>query len=127
MIFRYTILYVADVKASLEFYGRAFGLSQAFLHEGGDYGELRTGETKLAFSAISLMEAMGKTVSRDPGLPPAFEIALETDDVAAALGRALAAGAILVQDVSQMEWGQTLAYVRTPDGTMVELCTKVGG
>ena len=126
MIFRYTILYVADVKTSLDFYTRAFGLSQAFLHESGDYGELLTGETKLAFSAISLMETLGKTVSKDRTAAPAFELAFETDDVAAALDRAVKAGAELVQGVSQMDWGQTLAYVRTPDGTLVEICTKVG-
>lgn len=126
MIFRYTILYVADVKASLDFYTRAFGLTQAFLHEGGDYGELLTGETKLAFSAISLMETLGKTVCKDRSAAPAFELAFETDDVATALDRAVKSGAELVQGVSQMDWGQTLAYVRTPDGTLVEICTKVG-
>ena len=51
---------------------------------------------------------------------------VETDDVAAALDRAVKSGAELVQGVSQMDWGQTLAYVRTPDGTLVEICTKVG-
>ena len=31
MIFRYTILYVPDVRACLDFYARAFGLTQGFL------------------------------------------------------------------------------------------------
>ena len=78
MIFRYTILYVADVKTSLDFYTRAFGLSQAFLHESGDYGELLTGETKLAFSAISLMETLGKTVSKDRTAAPAFDLTVRS-------------------------------------------------
>ena len=50
MIFRYTILYVDDVPATLDFFERAFGLQRGFLHESGDYGELTTGDTKLAFS-----------------------------------------------------------------------------
>lgn len=49
MIFRYTILYVEDVAASLAFYERAFAMERGFLHESGDYGELVTGATKLAF------------------------------------------------------------------------------
>jgi catechol 2,3-dioxygenase-like lactoylglutathione lyase family enzyme len=57
MQLRYVILYVADVPATMDFYARAFGLETRFLHEGGDYGEMATGETRLAFSAISLMES----------------------------------------------------------------------
>ncbi|MEH7826636.1 VOC family protein [Gemmobacter denitrificans] len=126
MIFRYTILYVQDVRATLDFYARAFGQTQGFLHDSGDFGELQTGETKLSFCSIALMGQLGKKVATEPSALPAFEIAFETDDVQAALDRALAAGAELVQGVEQMDWGQTTAYVRTPDGTMVEICTAVG-
>jgi len=35
MKFGYTIIYVGDVAASLEFFGRAFGLETRFLHESG--------------------------------------------------------------------------------------------
>ena len=125
MIFRYVILYVADVPATLAFYRAAFGLPEGFLHESGDYGEVRTGETKLAFSSIRLMRALGKDVAATPPARPSFEIAFETDDVPAALARALSAGADLVQDVARMDWGQTIAYVRAPEGTLVEICTAV--
>ena len=54
MLFRYTILYVEDVAQSLDFYERAFGLVRGFLHESGDYGEMVTGETRLAFSSTRL-------------------------------------------------------------------------
>jgi lactoylglutathione lyase len=70
MIFRYTILYVADVPATLAFYNAAFAIPTAFLHEGGDYGELLTGQTKLAFSSHALMAQIGKTVARRPLWPP---------------------------------------------------------
>ena len=126
MIYRYTILYVADVPQTLAFYGAAFGFKTAFLHEAGDYGELSTGDTKLAFSSHALMQQIGKSVATTPPEKPSYELAFETEDVAAALARALAAGAELVSQVTQMPWGQTLAYVRTPEGTLVELCTKVG-
>ena len=125
MIFRYVILYVADVPKAVAFYRAAFGLPEGFLHESGDYGEVRTGETKLAFSSIRLMQAIGKQVAATPPALPSFEIAFETDDVPAALARALAAGAELVQDVARMDWGQTTAYVRAPEGTLVEICTPV--
>lgn len=125
MILRYCILYVADVPASLAFYEAAFGFSTGFLHDSGSYGEMATGQTKLAFSSHALMAELGKQVATDPAALPAFELALETDDVAAALARAVAAGARMEQDVTKMPWGQTLAFVRTPDGTRVEICTPV--
>ncbi len=125
MIYRYTILYVADVPATLAFYEAAFAQTTAFLHDGGDYGELATGATKLAFSSHRLMVSIGKDVATTAPDKPSFELAFETEDVAAALIRALAAGAVLVSPATQMPWGQTLAYVRTPDGTLVEICTAV--
>ena len=49
MKYGYTLLYVGDVKTTMDFYEAAFGLEKAFLHESGEYGEMGTGETKLGF------------------------------------------------------------------------------
>lgn len=125
MIFRYTILYVNDVSASLAFFERAFGLDRGFLHDGGDYGELVTGATKLAFSSKELMRQLGKNPKSPEPAAPSFEIAFETDDVAGALRRALEAGATLVQDVREEPWGQTTSYVADPDGYLIEICSAV--
>lgn len=125
MIFRYTILYVDDVSASLSFFERAFGLERIFLHEGGDYGELATGATKLAFSSTDLMRQLGKNPAAPKPDAPVFEIAFETDDVGAALKKALAAGATLVQDVRDAPWGQTTSYVSDPNGYLIEICSAV--
>jgi catechol 2,3-dioxygenase-like lactoylglutathione lyase family enzyme len=43
MQLKYTILYVDDVRRALAFYEAAFAQKTAFLHEGGDYGELAPG------------------------------------------------------------------------------------
>lgn len=127
MIYRYTILYVRDVRATVDFFTRAFGLTPRFVHDGGDYAEMETGGTRLAFSSVALMQSLGKTVAEGPVAAPAFELAFETGDVQAALDRATGAGAALVQDCRTMDWGQVTAYVRTPDGTLVELCSAVAG
>ncbi|WP_341368148.1 VOC family protein [Yoonia sp. BS5-3] len=93
MIFRYTILYVDDVPATLDFYEQAFGFARGFLHEGKDYGELITGETKLAFSSTALMRQLDKNPAAPVADAPTFEIAFETDDVCAALAKVIDAGA----------------------------------
>ena len=50
----YAIIYVPNVDASLSFFESAFGLSRRFFHESGDYGELETGETTVAFASLAL-------------------------------------------------------------------------
>lgn len=121
----YTILYIADVKASVDFYQRAFGLNPKFVHEGGDFGEMDTGTTSLAFSSRALMTQLGKAPKPASSAEPSFEIAFVVDDVPAALNRAVAAGAKLVQAPQDMPWGQTVAYVADIDDFLVELCTPV--
>ena len=56
-----------------------------------------------------------------------MEIALVTDDVMQAHASALKHGAKELAAPSSKPWGQTVSYVRAPDGTLIELCTPVGG
>lgn len=126
----YTIIYVPSVESSLRFFNQAFGLQQKFLHESGDYGELNTGETTLAFAS----HALGKLNFPDGHVhasaskqPLGMEIALVTDDVHAAHQAAIAHGATQLSAPAQKPWGQVVSYVRAPDGTLVELCSPVGG
>lgn len=126
MLFRYTILYVENVPNALEFYRRAFGFDTLFMHEAEDYGELKTGETKLAFSSRTLMQQLGKSPQIAQASKPTFELAFETDDVPLALASALAAGATQVQACREESWGQSVAYVADPDGYLIEICSPIG-
>lgn len=121
----YTILYVQDVHTSVAFYRDAFGLEVGFVHESGDYAQMETGSTSLAFSSHKLMTELQKNPSRPDPAHPCSEIAFTTPDVAAALKQALAAGAKVVQEPEEMPWGQTVAYVSDPDGFLVEICTPI--
>ncbi len=126
----YTIVYVPDVAASIDFFERAFGLKRRFLHETGTYGELDTGETTLSFAAHELgdMNFPGGHVHADASaLPLGFELALVTDDVGGAHAHAVAAGATEMAAPQVKPWGQTVSYVRCPDGILVELCTPIMG
>ena len=125
MKLKYTILYVEDVPATLSFYERAFGFKRSMLHESGDYGELNTGDTSLSFSSLKLMADLGKSPAKAKLSAPTFEIAFETDAVGDALGRAINAGAALVQDIREEPWGQTTAYVTDENGFLIEICSPV--
>jgi lactoylglutathione lyase len=128
MKFGYTIIYVDDVLASIDFFEKAFGLSRRFLSEAGDYGELNTGETTLSFASHSLGDSHFPEgyVRIDKSLQPlGIEIALVTDDVIKAHAKALGVGAIELAPPKEKPWGQTVSYVRCPDGTLVEICSPI--
>ncbi len=130
MKFGYTIVYVPDVAASLKFFQAAFGITTRFLHESGTYGELETGTTALAFAAHALGDDNfpgGHVQAHQSAQPLGFEVALVTDDVAAAHVKAIAAGATELAAPKTKPWGQVVSYVRCPDGVLVELCSPIGG
>lgn len=129
MRFAYTIHYVADVEASLAFYEQAFGLVRRFVAPGGGYGELETGATALAFADhATARDSLGQDYAAGDGSarPLGVEVGLVTDDVDAAFARAVKAGATPLKAPTVKPWGQTVAYVRCPDGSLVELCTAMG-
>jgi lactoylglutathione lyase len=127
MKFGYTIIYVADVKASLSFFEKAFGLKTRFIHESG-YGELETGETTLAFASHDLGSSNLSSgyIAGDKSIKPlGVEIALITDSVVEAHAHAVAIGATSLLEPIEKPWGQTVSYIRCPDGTLVELCSPL--
>jgi len=130
MKFGYTIVYVSSVTEALNFYKKAFGFETRFLHDAGQYGELETGATVLAFAshAMGEMNLGGQYQKADPdALPLGVELAFVTDDVASAYAKAVAAGAIPIKEPIEKPWGQIVAYVRAKDGSLIELCSPMGG
>jgi catechol 2,3-dioxygenase-like lactoylglutathione lyase family enzyme len=124
----YTIIYVPNVTESLRFFTEAFGLEQRFIHGSGTYGELNTGETTLAFAAHELGDTNfpgGHVHAHTSPRPLGMEVALVTQDVPLAHRKAVQCGAIELSPPVQKPWGQTVSYVRAPDGTLIELCTPV--
>lgn len=127
--FKYTILYVSDVAKSMDFYSEVFKLEPLFMTDEGDYGELNTGEVKLAFASHRLASSNlseGFIATDKLELPVGFELAFTTEDVDALVTTALKHGAILVEEAVTKDWGQTVAYIRDLDGLLIEICTPMG-
>jgi uncharacterized glyoxalase superfamily protein PhnB len=61
------------------------------------------------------------------GKPSGVEIAFETADVLGVYRSAIQAGAQVVAGPKLMPWGQTVAYVRSVEGTFVGICSPAGG
>lgn len=124
----WVIVYVPDVEDAVALYERAFGLKRRFVSEEGDYGELDTGATTLAFTSEGLAQSNLPGGFRRPDLegePFNVEIALVFDDVEAAFAHAVAAGCLPLVPPKNKPWGQLAAYVRDPFGTLVELAAPL--
>lgn len=126
----YTAFNVRDVDQTLTFFTEAFDMVRRFFHPEGDYGELDTGQTTLSFVANELahanLDAAGGFTESSADAPPcAASITLVTDDVSSAVDRAIACGAQPYVAPTEKPWGQTVAYVRGPDGILIEIATPV--
>jgi uncharacterized glyoxalase superfamily protein PhnB len=127
--FAYTILYVSDVIKTITFYENAFGFTRKFIAPGNEYGELTTGDTTLSFAATTLANTnlpegfIGSSIGNKPF---GIEIAFATENVKKVFANAVKAGATPVQEAKTKPWGQTVAYVRDPEGFLIEICTPMG-
>ncbi len=91
---------------------------------------MEAGETALAFASNQLGETNlpGGFRRNGPAESPAgVEVALVAEDVKTAFRSALGAGAAAVAEPKTKPWGQTVAYVRDPDGALVEIGDEVTG
>lgn len=125
----YTILYVKDVTKTIEFYEKAFSFSRKFITPENEYGELATGDTTLSFASLDFANKNLKTGFIENNLsnkPFAQEIGFTTEDVEAVVKSAVNAGATLLLSPVSKPWGQVVAYVRDPDGFLIEICTPMG-
>lgn len=130
MRYAYTIYYVADVTTTIMFYERAFGFSRKFITPEGDYGELDTGATALAFASVKLGKSnfkKGFSPLTPKGSPAGVEIAFVSDDIATEFQRAVDAGATIYEPVVTKPWGQQVGYLRDLNGILIEICTPVKG
>ncbi len=128
MKFGYTIIYVLSVEDTLKFYNKAFGFSTRFILESKDWGELSTGNTTLAFATHKMgdINLGGKYHKADLNdMPFGIELSFLTDDVKAAFEKAVAAGAIPIRSPEEKPWGQVVCYVRSIEGTVIEIATPL--
>jgi catechol 2,3-dioxygenase-like lactoylglutathione lyase family enzyme len=120
----YVVLVVSDLDRALAFYTGVLGLRLG--HRSGAYAQLDTGATRLS---LYERDAMARTVGRrlrpaDPDAP-AFEIGFKVDDVDAAYAHLVQRGAEPVTAPADRTWGQRTAYVRDPDGNLLELVQQL--
>ncbi len=126
--FAYTILYVQDVRKTINFYEKAFGFERKFISPDNSYGELLVGETTLSFASVALANTNLKNGFIESSLankPFGIEIGFTTNNVDETVQSAINAGATIPEKPKTKPWGQKVAYVRDPDGFLIEVCTPM--
>jgi lactoylglutathione lyase len=126
----HAVVYVDDggVPAVVEFYERAFGLTRRFYDPTYQYAELDSGPATVAIAAHAAGSFMmpGAYEAPAPGTRVTnTELAFTLNDVERAFDRAVAAGAVPLTPPYTVPWGQTVAYVRSVEGTIIGLCTPL--
>lgn len=116
----YVILIVADLDRAVAFYTGVLGIPLAQRAEA--YAQFDTGTTRLG---LYTREAMSETLALDLTPParhsPGFEIGFKVPDVDAAYATLVERGAQPQTPPTTRPWGQRTAYIRDPDGHLIEL------
>ncbi len=116
----YVVLIVEDLDRSLGFYVELLGLKLG--HRSGPYAQLATGRTRLAlYEREAMQETLGWRLRSPERDRPGFEVGFKVDDVDAAFRELLERGADPASPPADRHWGQRTAYVRDPDGHLIEL------
>ncbi len=120
----YIVLVVGDLDRALAFYCDTMGLP--LKHRAARFAQLQTGTTRLGlFTREAMAETLGQEIRPPAADAPAFEIGFKFDDVDEAWRTLTAAGAEGVTAPHDRPWGQRTAYIRDPDGNLVELVEQL--
>ena len=120
----YVVVIVADLDRALAFYTGLLGLPLG--HRSGPYAQLATGTTRVALYERAAMSAtLGLELQAAPPDAAGFELGFKVPDVDAAVAELAAAGVVVATPPADRPWGQRTAYVRDPDGHLVELVAEV--
>ncbi len=121
----YVVLIVEDLDRALRFYTGVLGLKLG--HRSGDYAQLDTGATRLALYARGAMaKTLGMRLEAPAPNAPGFEIGFKVANVDAAFSELITRGASPVVPPTDRFWGQRTAYLRDPDGHLIELAQDLG-
>ena len=116
----YVVVIVEDLDRALAFYTGVLGLELG--HRSGKFAQLATGATRIAlFERSAMATVLGTALEPPDRRAPAFELGFKVPDVDAAYAELVALGAEASVSPTDRPWGQRTAYVRDPDGHLIEL------
>jgi lactoylglutathione lyase len=108
-------LLVDDFAAAFRFYRDVLGLETTFAEDEGPYASFRAGD-----GAIAIFERTGQEETVDLRAPgDGALVVLEVEDADAEVARL--GDHVVCGPVDRPDWGGRVAYLRDPDGNLIEL------
>ena len=118
----FPIINCADLLGTRSFYERVFHAVQTYrFPEDGEplYLVLRVGDGQLGLGVGTAAALYGDTPL--PATGHAVDLCLYVEDLPAVVEAARRSGGMVAVEPQVMPWGETVAYVRDPEGTMLLL------
>jgi lactoylglutathione lyase len=121
----YTIIYVKNVKETVGFYQKAFGIKLKYMSESSLFAAMDTGTTMLSFVSEEFVQNSGIKFRQNKlnEVQAGFQISFFSDDVDKAFEKSVKEGATAISLPSQTPWGQRVAIVLDNNGVFVEICS----
>lgn len=120
------VLYVADQRRSADFYRRVLLVEPALDVPGMTEFALGDGCRLGLMPEAGIRRLLGDALP-DPAQAsgvPRVELYLGRSDAAAALARAVAAGARELSPMARRDWGDIVGYCLDPDGHVLAFCAE---
>ena len=122
--YSYTRMHVKDCRACYEFYHDILGLEATFASEIDNYVELTDGKVKLTLLNQNTIKKYLGTKTEFSFEPNSDRIALsfQVANVEEACQRLQEQGVEIVSPAwNVVDWGMKLAFIRDPEGNLIEL------
>lgn len=124
--FATAVIYTNDAAGTVAFYERALGLRPTYYDRQLGFALLgREQSVAIASHEAGALMLGTAYAPAQHGRVCGTELAFWTDDVTAAFDSAIAAGAASLTPPRVMPWGQTVAYVEAPEGTILGFVTRL--
>jgi lactoylglutathione lyase len=121
----YVVLVVQDLDRALHFYCDLLGLPLG--HRPGSFAQLATGVTSVAlYERAAMATTLGRALESPSPDAPGFELGFKVESCDASYDELVSGGATPAVPPTDRPWGQRTAYVRDPDGHLVELAQGLG-
>jgi lactoylglutathione lyase len=121
----YVVLVVQDLDRALHFYCDLLGLPLG--HRSGSFAQLATGVTRVAlYERAAMATTLGRALESPSPDAPGFELGFKVESCDASYDELVSDGATPAVPPTDRPWGQRTAYVRDPDGHLVELAQGLG-
>jgi lactoylglutathione lyase len=120
----YVILIIRDLEESIQFYAEVLGLEMK--HRAEEYAQFETGNTRLGlYTRDAMARTLGEPLRSPARDAPAFEIGFIVQDVDSLFEELISRGISPVSPPTDRPWGQRTAYIRDPDGHLIEFAQNL--